>query len=199
MQDGAAWLPIREASGALGISPRTVKRRAACGALPSKLENGRRLVAVPSVTGTKGDNRANGPVTEGQSGQGQRDSERESGLIERGTEGHLAQSGPVTEGTNAALLMEQRQLDRAEIAFLRSTIEQHQRSEAELRAALRKALEAMPKALTEGRAREKPPDVVLPVARSDGPQIAPERGKNPTYGDLADWLESQMEGDLRMP
>ena len=37
---------------------------------------------------------------------------------------------------------------RTENAFLRGAVEQHQRSEAELRAALRKALEAMPKQLT---------------------------------------------------
>ncbi len=39
---------------------------------------------------------------------------------------------------------------KSENAFLRSAVEQHQRSEAELRAALRKALEAMPKALPAG-------------------------------------------------
>jgi hypothetical protein len=45
---------------------------------------------------------------------------------------------------------DQRTRDREEIAFLRGLVEQHQRSEAELRAALREALRAMPKAIEAG-------------------------------------------------
>ncbi len=54
---------------------------------------------------------------------------------------------------------------REEILFLRGLVEQHQRSDAELRAALRKALEAMPKAL---------PEASTPLAEKTGREDAPQ-------------------------
>lgn len=70
--------------------------------------------------------------------------------------------------------------------FLRATVEQHQRSEAELRAALREALKAQPRQLTSGTPEAAPvaPEAArtpanraeqLPGAvRDNGPQIALE-------------------------
>jgi hypothetical protein len=60
---------------------------------------------------------------------------------------------------------------REEIQFLRGVIEQQQRSEAELRTALRTALAAMPKALTEGAAQQVPAADASPsrTIAADGP------------------------------
>ncbi len=71
-----------------------------------------------------------------------------------------------------------------EVEFLRAAVEQHQRGEAELRAALREALRAMPKAITEGtpnapeslRAPETLPAVVSRVERDKAPKIGLNRG-----------------------
>lgn len=71
--------------------------------------------------------------------------------------------------------------------FLRATVEQHQRSEAELRAALREALKAQPRQLTSGTPEEAPTATEAPTtaanapneqrhaARDNRPHIAPER------------------------
>jgi len=59
---------------------------------------------------------------------------------------------------------------KEEIRFLRSTIEQHQRSEAELRASLREALRAMPKQLEQGKAPEAAPrPLETPTATATAP------------------------------
>lgn len=55
---------------------------------------------------------------------------------------------------------------KQEIQFLRATVEQHQRSEAELRAALRKALEATPRQLTRGDEPAAPISSALPDVSS---------------------------------
>lgn len=86
---------------------------------------------------------------------------------------------------------------REEVLFLRGLVEQHQRSEAELRAALREALRAMPKELREppytpvqgasplvvGNAPPKPPEAV--ETPRNGPQTqkgtAPRREKRPLW------------------
>jgi predicted RNase H-like nuclease (RuvC/YqgF family) len=71
----------------------------------------------------------------------------------------------------------------SEVSFLRGLVEQHQRSEAELRAALREALKAMPKALEQGNAIEAPkspeiaPDVVSPIKSTKPPQKPQKREK----------------------
>ncbi len=86
--------------------------------------------------------------------------------------------------------------------FLRSTVEQHQRSEAELRAALREALKAQPKQLTAGTPEAAPNAPESPAARESqadrqrhaappkAPQITPEAPVS--YGDIANWLESEI-------
>ncbi len=73
--------------------------------------------------------------------------------------------------------------------FLRATVEQHQRSEAELRAALREALKAQPRQLTSGTPEAAPtvpeapttaakrPDEQRDTALGNGSQIAPDRAE----------------------
>jgi excisionase family DNA binding protein len=56
---------------------------------------------------------------------------------------------PTVTTRDDARLLDQLQTENS---FLRAMVEQHQRSEAELRAALREALKAMPKAITAGDA-----------------------------------------------
>lgn len=187
------WAPIDKAARALGVSARTLKRRVALGVVTSKLEKGRRLVAVPAGSVPIGtlvpQNGTVGPVTKGQT---------------EGQQGQVSQGHAGTEGPNGlALLVEQRDRDRAEIAFLRGIVEQHQRSEAELRQSLREALRAMPKAITAGQhspssvenAQNGPQDG---AAGYDGPSVSnePESGENRSesglsYGDIADWLEQE--------
>ncbi len=64
--------------------------------------------------------------------------------------------------------------------FLRATVEQHQRSEAELRAALREALKAAPRQLTSGTpeaAAEAPSAPRTPANRAEQPTgAAPDNG-----------------------
>jgi hypothetical protein len=88
--------------------------------------------------------------------------------------------------------------ERTQTAFLRATIEQLQRDGAETRAALREALKLAPKAITAGAAESS--DAAAMDARSDatgskptkGAPNAPESSETGlSYGDIADWLETQ--------
>jgi hypothetical protein len=97
---------------------------------------------------------------------------------------------------------------KEEISFLRGIVESDRRDMAELRAALREALKAMPKALTSGAASgdsqttatapEAPtataisPDVVLPVETPSGPQNGASGREFSSYGALADFLEGEI-------
>lgn len=66
---------------------------------------------------------------------------------------------------------------REEVLFLRGLVEQHQRSEAELRAALREALRAMPKGLNE--APYTPVQGASPLVVGTAPSEAPEAVETP--------------------
>jgi hypothetical protein len=76
---------------------------------------------------------------------------------------------------------------REEILFLRGLVEQHQRSEAELRAALREVLKAMPKELGQGNAIEapksgdNPSNEGLPIELPKASQIAQKREPRPLW------------------
>lgn len=75
--------------------------------------------------------------------------------------------------------------------FLRATVEQHQRSEAELRASLREALRAQPRQLTAGTIEPQPIASDAPIVDANraeqqtqptpdkAPQIAPEEAQAP--------------------
>ena len=66
---------------------------------------------------------------------------------------------------------------REEIIFLRGLVEQHQRSEAELRASLRAALSAMPKQLTAGDAATPPSASVQTDTAAGAPSVIKQPGQ----------------------
>jgi excisionase family DNA binding protein len=123
---------FEEAARRLGVSLRTVQRRVRDGHLNSIESEGGRLVCL-TPDATEGATRDK-PC---------RDSDATPRQIDA-TKRATAQAGS-TPDVAASLAQ-----SREEVLFLRGLVEQHQRSESELRAALRKALDAMPKALPDG-------------------------------------------------
>ncbi len=172
------WLPVPQATAHLGISEKTLRRRIKSGALESqknpKTDGGGTvlLVRVNGVPVTAGGETVNVPDSVPVNFKSEPDSVPvksdgvpvNSGSVTgtraghfEGRAGHEMDSVPVTSESDARVLAAESQAlrDREEIIFLRLAIEQHQRSEAELRAALRRALDAMPKQL-EGREYSQP-------------------------------------------
>jgi excisionase family DNA binding protein len=136
------WLTVSEVAARLKISERTVQRRCKNGQLAATLETREDGAAwlidgatLPTGAAIAADAAANVPTG-----------------ADRPFESESAQSvatlppevPTLPPGADSGLLAHL----QSENAFLRGAIEQHQRSEAELRAALRKALEAMPKQLS---------------------------------------------------
>lgn len=154
-KDGAQWLTTSQAATALGISPRSIRRQCEAGDLQSKRVGGAWRVAAsavksdterPSETAIT-DNTATDAATTSRIEAAKLDTERPS----RTEEADETATGAATSA-NVEIIADLRD----QVAFLRASVEQHQRSEAELRAALREALRAMPKQLTQG-APETPP------------------------------------------
>ena len=123
---------VTEAARRLGVSVRTVQRKLDSGELQAIRRDGKRRVLLsPDATTRQAD------ATE-------RDNVTRQKATPDATERDTAQAGSTPD------LAAQLTQSREEILFLRGLVEQHQRSEAELRAALRKSLDAMPKALASG-------------------------------------------------
>jgi hypothetical protein len=180
------WLTTADACHVLGISDRTLKRRVEAGAIESRLEalprgGVRRLVRATNRAGQE--KTAEGPNVRA-TNERKSETARASEEIRAGHAGQIerATRGPEVESGNVATPQVER-LEK-EVEFLRGLVEQHQRGEAELRAALREALRAMPKQLTEGtaappvalRTPEILPAVVSPVEREKAPKIGSNRG-----------------------
>jgi hypothetical protein len=161
----AKWVSVSEAAAARRCSIRTVKRWIETGEVESRKEGGRRLILMldsgadeSAKRDTKGTPQkghkpfAVSPLTpldaqkEGHS-EGTQDARPVSLLALSGGDSSASASD-----REAELLRDSLASERAQVAFLRSTIEQLQRDGAETRAALREALKAMPKQLTSGAA-----------------------------------------------
>jgi AraC-like DNA-binding protein len=135
------WLTVSEVAARLKISERTVQRRCKSGKLTARLEsgddgaawliNGATLPTGDAITADTADNVPTGDATPNES-----ESAQSVGSV-------TPDVATLPTGADTDFLAHL----KAENEFLRGAIEQHQRSEAELRAALRKALEAMPKAI----------------------------------------------------
>ncbi len=152
-------LTVSQAAARLGVSERTIQRRCKSGKLKAELvtdADGEEWRIDPATLPT-GDAISDDKVT-----------------TAPGEPAH-SQKAPVTTqapatGDDAADRVptrdDARLLDQlqTENGFLRAMVEQHQRSEAELRAALRSALNAMPKALTES----------APIEAAQGAQSTPD-------------------------
>jgi hypothetical protein len=153
-----------QAAALLGISEKTLLRRIKAGTVQAEkvaLDTGGLAWRVTLDTGGKDNAIDNAPEPTGaragtpfehkpaevEERKGQRAGTVPELLEERaGTAMDNATDNP--SGEVLALL-------KSENAFLRGMVEQHQRSEAELRASLRAALAAMPKALPEGEKLEQ--------------------------------------------
>jgi hypothetical protein len=199
----AKWVSVAEAAAARRVSIRTVKRWIETGEVESRKEGGRRLVwlldsgadesAKRDTEGTRQTGHNPGGVSlsapldarkEGH-GEGTQDARPVSLLALSGGDSSASASN-----READLLRDSLASERAQNAFLRSTIEQLQRDGAETRAALREALKLAPKAITAGKSPDTAPDTPTP------PQSARRAPKQPqtglSYGDVADELERIM-------
>lgn len=154
------YLTVAEAASRLGISTRAVQKRCASGSITAQRIGGQWQVLaldsmrtgelqnepVRSANEPQDANRTNGVRTDSRSKRTEPANER---TIGREPNREPANQNELQNEPAAAALLAQ---SREEILFLRGLIEQRDRDAAELRAALRKALEAMPKAITDGGA-----------------------------------------------
>jgi hypothetical protein len=213
-ENGAAWLSVAEAAAAMGVSEKTVWRRAKAGEITARKVAGARGGFVWEVA----------PDSSGQpTGQTDRPDTKPTGQnkaqkraapvihaqtdrTSRADKTDRPTGQPTGHGDEmAARLLAQLETENA---FLRGVVEQLQRDGAETRAALRKALDnGQPKQLTSGAASgeleqvgtdtrapgapissDKPRGVVTPGAASNEAQ----NGEVSSYGALADWLDEHV-------
>ena len=184
---GAAvvWLSVAQAAAALGISSKTVWRRARAGELTARKvasERGGKVWEIalnPSGQTDRPTGQAR-PDTERPSKAQTPEIEREaSGQTERPPSGQAAKpSGQSLSGEAGAAVQFTAHLIE-ENRFLRATVEQLQRDGAEVRAALREALKLAPKQLTAGEssttdatAINRPQAPQTDVAVKDSPATA---------------------------
>lgn len=198
----AKWVSVADFAAACGVSPRAIQKRATRGTLAArKIERGGKEVWEVDANSSH-DGRE--PVREHTNLLPQVDANTVSSHAQNGREpvrqvdasrfANPSEYGREQDANRAAEY-------RAEIAFLRATVEQLQRDGAETRAALREALKAMPKQLTMGAAEAAPEPATAPTKRADGesggaaakrPEVAPESSALVTIGSIADWLEAEM-------
>lgn len=193
-QSPTQWVSTAAAAAALGVSEKTVWRRAKAGQLAARKVSGTRgglvwEIALDSTGQPSGqtDKQDAQPTTRTDNQNTQPDK------TERPTGHRDGQSEDFATRYVARL--------ESENDFLRRALESAQQSEAITKAALREALKAMPKAITGGAAESAPS---VPESRTNrggernhathqnGPQIAPESDEISSYDALADWLESEM-------
>ena len=210
---GAAWVSARDAAAALGVSEKTVWRRARAGDLIARKVTGARgaLVWEIALGPTGQTNRPTGQTNRptGQEQPANRpkapDSERKPGGQPDKPTGQIDDgAAPALDDTGARFMAHL----EAENKFLRAALEQRDRDAAELRAALRAALkltagDATPQ-LTAGDSADgaragaasgvvaSAPDreqiETLDPATARGSSAAPL-----TYGDIADGLERDLK------
>jgi hypothetical protein len=189
------WVSTAAAAAHFGVSERTVLRRAAAGKLESRRETTTRGVVVVVALDSADVPTGADIVRTGADTQTTLKTPEIAPEVPTGADG--ADRGADTTLT-AHLLEENR--------FLRATVEQHQRSEAELRQSLREALRAMPKALTAGTPAPAQSDDQSARIEASGPQNRGGRGRDGddqngpkngiegektglSYGDIADYLD----------
>ena len=202
------WLTTGAAAAALGVAPKTVRRRIERGELEAR-KSARDgggigwLVLIGGEVDSERDIEADTKGTPGahRNGQPRRqiervtDSERDKGAERKGHETPIEK-----DNTNEA----ERVSDlRDEVKFLRGVIEQLQRDGAETRAALREALKSKTPQLTAGdaapiateatgrdekreTAKDSPKDASAPQRRASARESAL------TYAELADELEARL-------
>jgi hypothetical protein len=204
---GGKWLSVGDVAARLEASPRSVQRRCHSGRLRARL--------VPTATGQAWeiDPAQFNPDTDDRNDRATTQTTEETTpttqVTTLPTQETTATTGndtngatQTTEGNWMAKYIAQMEQEnsnlRDQVKQRNLDIEQHQRAEAELRAALREALRAMPKQLTAGtpstsatdtptetpqQSEARPPAPIPTTARNDGPM---------SYADLADQLERDL-------
>jgi excisionase family DNA binding protein len=144
-------LTVAEVAARLGISPRAVQKRCASGSITAQRIGGQwQVLALDAMRTGEPQNehqdakRTDGARTDSHSKRTEPASER---TIGREANREPANQNELQNEPAAAALLAQ---SREEVLFLRGLVEQRDRDAAELRAALREALKAMPKAITAG-------------------------------------------------
>ena len=201
-QTPANWIDAGEAARLLGVSEKTVWRRAKAGTLEArKVARGRGgfvweiALETTGQTTYRPDKSDRTPT--GQNGAASFNSHlKPTGQPDKSDRPTDRTPTGQNEEVTARLLA---QLE-GENAFLRGVIEQLQRDGAEVRAALRKALELAPKQLAAGEsstinqtARNAPQGQLPDLLESyDGAALnGPQKGSESlSYGDIADALEA---------
>ncbi len=218
--NGEVWLPVSMAAARLGVSSRSIQRRCASGTLPARRVEGQRgtvwQVEAGAVERARHDER---------DGDTERDRETQEKATTTATSATPKQrvalvlpfprskqrdtedDGDSDKAQSVALeterLRAQLEASRAEIErerelsrFLKSQIEEGNRNAAELRAALRKALEIAPRQLEQGNANSAPERTQngaanhVPTSMPDAPK--PKRKAPMSYSEIADQLEEMI-------
>ncbi len=218
-QPPAKWVSTSAAAAALGVSERAVQKWCSVGKLAARRVPGTRgekwEIEADSVekqarttANSDGEQDERKPESFGEQPEQKRANkpnhaqnkpEREGEPAEREGERETEQAEPFgLEQLRADIERErqERQRDREEIQFLRGVVESDRRDMAELRAALRKALDNAPKQLTIGAADSAPraanrADEPTHAPRADASQNGPDSGAATSYAAIADWLEEQ--------
>jgi vacuolar-type H+-ATPase subunit I/STV1 len=177
------WLNVAQAAERVGVSPRAIQRRCQAGKYQARrIETAKGeqwQVRADSIEGTSTTTtHQRNSIADDADAQGD-DSHDERDALE------LATLRATIERER-----QERQRDSEQISFLRGLIEQHQRSEAELRQALRKALDAQPRQLKEAGAvvnlpavlsDDKPSGESLPIQALKAPQNSQKREPRPLW------------------
>jgi hypothetical protein len=221
-ESGAVWLSAAAAAQVLGVSEKTVWRRAKVGQLIGRKVTSARgglvweiaLNPTGQPTGQPTD-RPDKPtgqrlykveqnLTENQGFDAQTDRTSRADKTDRPT----GQNGATDRTKEVELLEDALARERENAAFLRGVVEQLQRDGAETRAALRKALDGQPKQLTSGEQSGAASGNLEQLGTKNGRDggklravkvrsvvttgAASNGADLSSYGALADWLENEI-------
>ena len=181
---GAAWLSVRDAAAALCISPRSVRRQCAAGALPSRRVGSVWQVQADAAKSDKSDiNGADKSDTDSNVKSDRPDTGAAKSRTSR------TESADKSDTDLTAHLLK-------EVRFLRAALEQRDRDAAEIRAALRAALklsagEVAPQ-LTQG-ATDAQQSARTGSASNHSHASASAPDWSSIYGQIADELEAQEQ------
>ena len=212
MNERGQWLSTSQAAALWGVHPRAVQKRAARGSIPARKVGDKWEVRADAVDASNGriadaSTDANGRMTDASDVQ----------TVPK-VDASNAPNGRVqvdaVDAPGVANLRAQLERERGEVAFLRGIVESDRRDMAELRAALRKALDLAPKALPSGAQLEQvgtgldahqsainaPQRGETGAAGNDSPTVASAPETRPIaretgfidYGAIADSLEMEM-------
>jgi excisionase family DNA binding protein len=142
------YLTVSQAAARLGLKERTIQKYCASGKLTA------RRVSTPTGDAWQIDRASFEAIEAANNVPNERTNEHrtngERTPKHQSPNSKSSERTPNAQGTERTPKAESLAQSREEVLFLRGLVEQHQRSEAELRAALRKALDAMPLAITAG-------------------------------------------------